>query len=154
MLTETALARLALHVAKEDDEGLRRYLVHSLPAGGRLEPVHEALAGLSPEFRALALKVAPWLGDDRLGDKGAADRILEVLRSAGREGVPLAGLRIDRGRDRAQALEGLISSGQVVREHRLTGGRPADIYRVAEFAVGVTPADHNDPFAFRPVPID
>lgn len=151
MLQPSSIARLAVFVAQGDGEGLRRYLVATLPAGGPLEPVHEALGALTPEFRALALEVAPWLAGDRVGfDPGA--RILARLRLAGREGVTLAELRSNEFRD--QALEALVASGQVIREHRQTGGRPADVYRLAEFAAGIMPADHDDPFAFRPVPID
>lgn len=147
-LAESSIARLTHFVAQGDGEGLRRYLVACLPAGAPLDPVREALGTLTPKFRDLALDVAPWLADDRLGPIDATARLLDRFRLAGRDGVTLGDLNPGEGRD--QALEALIASGQVIRERKRTGGRPADVFRLAEFAEGIMPADHRDPFAFKP----
>lgn len=150
MLSENAAARISLFIANGDSDGLARYLVPCLPAGSPLNPVHDLLNRWSPEFRGFALKVVPWLAEDRVPRlQSAADRIRGVLVAAGRQGVALSGFKMERA-ERDHALDSLIRSGEVIREHKRTDGRPSDIYRLAKFADGITPADHDDPFSFRP----
>lgn len=156
MLQPSSVARLAAFVALGDGEGLARYLGSVLDRSGDLAPVRETLGTFTPEFRALALDLAPWLASDRLAHPDRVDpaeRILEVLGKAGREGMKLSELTKRVGGDRDAAITALVLSGRVVKSWERNGGRPAAVYRLAEHAAGIIPADHGDPFAFRPAPI-
>lgn len=156
MLSENSAGRIVHFLAIGDPAALARYLVACLPAGGDLEPMREIMARWTPEFRAYALEVAPWLAGERLAHPNRPDpsgRILALLAAAGPQGVALSSFRMPPA-DRDQALEALIATRRVIREHRRTNGRPIDVYRLAEHARGVVPADHGDPFAFRPTPLN
>lgn len=151
-LAEAVVMRIAYLIAKDDPDELAHYLKACLPAGLPLDPVREALGTLRPEFRALAREVAPWLAEESL-EAPTGELIVSALAKAGAAGLTLSDLRLEKRRDRGQVLEALIRSGRVIREHVRTGGRPADRFRLAENAAGVVPADHDNPFAFRPAPL-
>lgn len=155
MPLNASLDRFSGFVARGDADGLSRYLVACLPAGAPLEPVREVLArDFTAEFQALAYQVAPWLAEARIDRRGSArKRILAKLHEAKADGVALSQLS-QVGPDRNDVLEAMIRSGEVVRERRTTGGRPGDRYRLAEHAAGITPADNENPFAFKPRPLD
>jgi hypothetical protein len=159
-LSDAILQRLAFHVVTGDEDGAEAYLL-SLPRCDR-EPVSVRSMieqRCLPEFVALARSVLPWLWSaDADGVIDAKRRVrceLRLARAEGRTASDLAArFRRIPPQLLRQALAEMVQARDLVLERRATRGRAAGLYRLAEFAGGIVPANiMEDPFAFRPKPL-
>lgn len=148
----TSQACLVAHLATGDAAGARR-----LFAGMREpEAAREALlANVLPDHMAAFVRIAPWLMEpvDKL-----STRILAALDAAGRAGLTRTQLRTKVSRvdpvERDETLDRLIRARDVHIERPRTGGAKREVFRLADHARGIWPANINaDPGAYRP-PLD
>lgn len=136
-MNETAFDRLIAYLARGDGDGAHSYLTHFAKADRSPPAVRAGLASrLHPEVMATFERLAPWLLDD---DDGRVElRVHQALDEAGAAGLSASELafklRRVRAKDIADVVNAMRAAGEVVVEKSMTGGRPAFIHRLAQFA--------------------
>lgn len=147
-----AAANLIARLVAGDGATVRSYMAR-LPYDLRVHVVDEVREHALPAHWALFLETAPWLAE--IEPRGVRERIVAALRAAGAAGLNRSQVQVALRRvpvpEIGAALDGLVDAMEVQIVRERTKGRPADRYRLAEFAdINATPANLNrNPFARR-----